>query len=104
MSYTVATRMREFGIMLALGAELGKVLKLILDQGARLALLGAALGLAASFAVMRLLAGFLFGVSVTDPLTIIAVPIVLMFVALAACYIPARRATKVDPLIALRYE
>jgi putative ABC transport system permease protein len=104
MSYAVARRTREIGIMLALGAQPADVLRLILAQGARLALLGAPIGLAAAFAVMRLFAGLLFGVSTTDPLTFVAVPLLLMLVALAACYIPARRAMKVDPMVALRYE
>jgi ABC-type antimicrobial peptide transport system permease subunit len=80
------------------------VLRLVVGQGAKMALLGVALGMAASMGLTRLMSDMLYGVSATDPLTFIAVAILLILVALAACYIPARRATKVDPMVALRYE
>ena len=89
---------------MALGAQVGRVLRMILGQGMRLIGVGIVIGLLSSFALTRLLKSLLFGVSVTDPLTFIAITLLLTFVALLACYIPARRATKVDPLIARRYE
>jgi putative ABC transport system permease protein len=104
ISYSVGQRTREIGVRMALGAQRSNVLGLVLSQGARLAGLGIAIGLAAAFGVTRLMASFLFGVQPTDPLTFVAVPALLMCVALLACYIPARRATRVDPIIALRYE
>ncbi|HEX4945386.1 MAG TPA: ABC transporter permease [Blastocatellia bacterium] len=104
MNYSVAERTREIGIRVALGAETRDVLRLVLRQGLMLALLGVALGIAASLALTRLMKSLLFGVSTTDPLTFVAVASLLIFIALLACWIPARRATQVDPMIALRCE
>jgi len=104
LAYLVGQRTHEIGIRVALGAGRYEVLRLVVGQGARMALLGVALGLAASMGLTRLMSGMLYGVSATDPLTFIAVAILLILVALAACYIPARRAMKVDPMVALRYE
>jgi predicted permease len=104
LSYLVGQRTREIGIRLALGAKRMDVLRLILGAGMKLAALGLVIGLAAAFGLTRLMASLLFGVSATDPLTFTAVAILLMGVALAACYIPARRAMRVDPIVALRYE
>ncbi len=104
ISYTVAQRTHEIGIRMALGAQRGNVLGLIVKQGMTLAIAGVFIGLAASFALTRLMANLLFGVSASDPLTFAVVASLLCGVALVACYLPARRATKVDPLAALRYE
>jgi putative ABC transport system permease protein len=104
MSYSVAQRTSELGIRLALGARRLDVLRLILSAGLKLALTGIAVGVVISFAVTRLLSSLLFGVRPTDLLTFAVLPVLLIGVSLLACYIPARRATKVDPLTALRYE
>jgi putative ABC transport system permease protein len=104
LNYAVAQRTQEIGLRVALGAQTRDVLRLVLGQGLRLILFGLAVGLTASLALTRVLAGMLFGVTPTDPLTFVAVSFLLASVALLACYIPARRATKVDPLVALRYE
>ena len=104
LAYVVAQRTHEIGIRVALGAQQRDVLRLVIGQGMRAVLIGLAIGVAVALAVSRLLAQFLYGVHDKDPLTFIAVVVLLMLVALAACYIPARRAMKVDPMVALRYE
>jgi predicted permease len=104
VSYSVAQRTREIGLRRALGAKESDVLKLVLGEGFFVISIGLALGLLVAFGATRLIAGFLYGVAPTDPLTFVGVPVLLGLIALGACYIPARRATKVDPLVALRYE
>jgi ABC-type antimicrobial peptide transport system permease subunit len=104
MSYSAAERTREIGIRMAMGAQSGDVLKLVLKQGVYLIAFGLAFGLVGSYALTRLLSSFLFGVDTTDLATFVGIALLLGTVALIACYIPARRATKVDPMISLRYE
>jgi putative ABC transport system permease protein len=104
MAYSVSQRTHEMGIRMALGAEPGHVLKLVVSQGLTLILMGLGAGLAATLAFTRVLGSFLYGTAATDPATFIAVCSLLASVALLASYIPALRATKVDPMEALRYE
>ena len=104
MAYSVSARKQEMGIRMSMGAESRDILKLVVGQGMRLTLLGAGIGVAISFALTRLLTSLLFGIRAADPLVFGAATLVLLFAALAACYFPARRATRVDPIIVLRYE
>ena len=104
ISYTVSQRKREIGIRLALGAQSADVVGMVLRQGARLALTGVSIGVVAAFGLARLMTSLLFGVTAHDPLTFVAVAALLILIALLACYIPARRAMQVDPMVALRYE
>jgi putative ABC transport system permease protein len=103
-SYTVANRTREIGIRMALGASVRDTLQLVVREGVVLTAVGAAAGLALSFLVGRVLAGMLYEVSGSDPVVFIAGPLVLSAVSLVACYLPARRAARVDPMVALRHE
>ena len=104
MSYAVAQRTREVGIRMALGARRSEVVRLVLGRGMRIVGLATVVGLGAAFAAARLLRGQLFGVTASDPLTFLGVPVILAMVALIACYLPARRAARVNPAIALRSE
>jgi ABC-type antimicrobial peptide transport system permease subunit len=104
MAYLVTQQRHEIGIRLALGAHPGHILALILSRGAKLTATGVGIGIATALLVARLMRGLLFGVTPIDPVTFASVAFLLIFVALAACYIPARRAMRVDPMVALRYE
>jgi putative ABC transport system permease protein len=104
MSFAVSKRTRELGIRLALGAQRGEILGLVLKEGMMLVGIGIAVGLTTAFLVTRLLASFLYGISAMDAFTFTGIPLILTMVALAACYMPARRAMKVDPILALRSE
>jgi len=104
MAYTVARRTREIGVRMALGAAAGDVLRLVLGQGLWTTVIGVAIGIAGSFALSRTLHSLLFEVSAADPVTLIGSALLLAAVSLLACWIPARRAMRVDPMVALRYE
>jgi putative ABC transport system permease protein len=104
MSYAVEQRVQEIGIRMAMGADQGKIMRLVLGQGMRLASVGTALGLAGAYGLTRLLAKFLFGVKSSDPLAFSIVAVTLIVVTLLAAFVPARRAMRVDPILALRQE
>lgn len=104
IAYSVSQRTRELGARMALGAQRGDVMSLVLGEGMSVILIGLAIGLAGSVALTRILSSFLVGVTATDPLTFAGVAVLLALVVLAACYTPARRAVRVDPMVALRCE
>jgi ABC-type antimicrobial peptide transport system permease subunit len=104
VAYSVSQRTREIGIRMALGAQRNDVLRMVLWQGMKLTSTGVVIGLVGALAAAQLLRGLLYGVSPMDLVTFISVPLLLALVALLACYLPARRASKVDPMVALRYE
>jgi putative ABC transport system permease protein len=104
VAFSVTRRTQEIGIRMALGGQRSDVLRLVLGEGTRMAALGVGIGIAVSMAITRLMSTLLFGISATDPLTFVGVAVLLSLVALLASYIPARRAMRVDPIVALRYE
>ncbi|MGB2593162.1 MAG: FtsX-like permease family protein, partial [Candidatus Acidiferrum sp.] len=104
LSYSISQRTREFGVRIALGAQPGRVLSMAISEGMKLALLGILIGLVCGFVMTRLMSSLLFGVTARDPITFVAVGVLVVLVSLTACYIPARRAMRVDPIVALRYE
>ena len=104
MSYSVTQRTSEIGIRVTLGAQPTDVFRIVVGEGLRFAMIGVTVGLVSGLILTRLLQSFLYGISASDPLTFAAVTLLLLAVALAACYFPARRATRVDPIVALRYE